>query len=194
MRKSSWFGSKKIDPSKFQELGRVDSPQDTYIFHEVIGKGAFGYVYRGVDKRTSEEVAIKIVDMEQNDDDVKDILGEIAILQQCGCDFVTRYFGSYLVKSELWIVMEYLSGGSVKSLMKPRPLEDKYISIILRGTLQGLDYLHKQGNIHRDVKADNLLVAGDGRVKLADFSISAERRSLVKKKIFCHWYSLLDGP
>jgi len=85
--------------------------------------------------------------------------------------------------------MEYLAGGSVKSLMKPRPLEDKYISIILKGILQGLDYLHKQGNIHRDVKADNLLVSADGKVKLADFSISAERRSLAKKR-----FSIIGTP
>ena len=67
--------------------------------------------------------------------------------------------------------------------MKPRPFEDKYIAVVLRDVLQGLVYIHKLGKIHRDIKADNLLVSKDGYVKLADFSISTSLNSAKRHSI-----------
>jgi serine/threonine protein kinase len=65
---------------------------------------------------------------------------------------VTRYEGSWLRGTELWIVMEYLSGGSCGDLLKPGVFREEYIAIILRELLKGLEYLHGEGKLHRDIK------------------------------------------
>ena len=74
------------------------------------------------------------------------------MLSQCESDHVTKYFGSYLKGTKLWIVMEFLAGGSILDLMKPGPLEEQYVAIVLRELLRALDYLHAEGKIHRDIK------------------------------------------
>lgn len=65
---------------------------------------------------------------------------------------MTKYYGSYAKGAELWIVMEFCSGGSCADLMKPGKIEEEYIAIIVRELLLGLDYLHSDKKLHRDVK------------------------------------------
>jgi serine/threonine protein kinase len=65
---------------------------------------------------------------------------------------VYRYHGSFLKGSHLWIVMEYCSGGSCSDLMKPGVFREEYIAIICRELLKGLEYLHNEGKLHRDIK------------------------------------------
>jgi serine/threonine-protein kinase 24/25/MST4 len=127
------------------------NPEEIYTLQERIGKGAFGAVYKAIDKRTGTPVAVKVIDFEDAEDEIEDIQQEIAVLSQCDSNYVTRYYGSYLKDTKLWIVMEFLGGGSVLDLMKPGPLDEKYVCIILREVLKGLEYLHGEGKIHRDV-------------------------------------------
>lgn len=68
--------------------------------------------------------------------------------------FLHRYHGSWLKGSNLWIVMEYCSGGSCSDLMKPGRLREDYIAIVMRELLKGLEYLHAQGKLHRDIKGE----------------------------------------
>lgn len=110
-----------------------------------------------VDKRTGESVAIKIIDVENAEDEVDDIIQEIAILSELKSPYVTKYHGSYLKGSHLWIVMEYCSGGSCQGLLQPGPIHEEYIAIILRELLKGLEYLHSDKKLHRDIKGNQFL-------------------------------------
>ena len=97
-------------------------------------------------------MAIKVIDIESAEDEVEDIIQEIAILSELQSPFVTKYHGSYARGAELWIVMEFCSGGSCADLMKPGLMGEDYIAIIVRELLLGLDYLHSDKKLHRDIK------------------------------------------
>lgn len=121
-----------------------------------------------------------LADLEDSDDDISEIQQEIASLAQCDSEYVTRYYGSFVVAYKLWIVMEYLAGGSCLDLLKPGPFSEAHIAVICRELLLGLDYLHSEGTIHRDIKAANVLLSSSGKVKLADFGVAAQLTSTLR--------------
>ncbi|ONM57588.1 Protein kinase superfamily protein [Zea mays] len=176
---------------------------------DLIGCGSFGDVYKGFDKELNKEVAIKVIDLEEAEDDIEDIqkvvvspcalycmLGchrstypvdtEISVLSQCRCPYITDYYGSYLHQTKLWIVMEYMAGGSVADLLQAGPpLDEMSIACILRDLLHAIEYLHSEGKIHRDIKAANILLTESGDVKVADFGVSAQlTKTMSRRKTF----------
>ncbi|KAG6911279.1 hypothetical protein DXG01_002118 [Tephrocybe rancida] len=145
---------------------RNQDPEELYVKQDRIGKGSFGEVYKGYDKRTQKTVAIKIIDLESAEDEIEDIQQEIQILSQLDSPHVTKY----------------CSGGSCSDLMKPGVFREEYIAIIVRELLRGLEYLHTEGKLHRDIKAANILLSAGGEVKLADFGVSGQLSGTLSAK------------
>ncbi|PWW72796.1 Pkinase-domain-containing protein [Tuber magnatum] len=149
---------------------------------EELGSGSFGVVYKAIEKESGTVVAIKHIDLESSEDDIQEIQQEISVLSTCASPFVTQYYGSFVRGYKLWIVMEYLAGGSCLDLLKPGPFSEAHIAILMRELLLGLDYLHRENKIHRDIKAANVLLSGTGQVKLADFGVAAQLSSLKSQR------------
>ena len=87
---------------------------------ECVGKGSYGAVYKGIEKSTGTVVALKIINLDTEDDDVEDIQREVNLLTQLrGAEKnnITQYYGCYLEGPRVWIVMDFASGGSVRTLV-----------------------------------------------------------------------------
>ncbi|KAG6689323.1 hypothetical protein I3842_11G169000 [Carya illinoinensis] len=166
--------------------GLVEAAGTRFSSLELIGRGSFGDVYKGFDKELNKEVAIKVIDLEESEDEIEDIQKEISVLSQCRSLYITEYYGSHLHQTKLWIIMEYMAGGSVADLLQSGPpLDEMSIACILRDLLHAIEYLHNEGKIHRDIKAANILLTENGDVKVADFGVSAQlTRTISRRKTF----------
>ncbi|KAI7898612.1 kinase-like domain-containing protein [Cokeromyces recurvatus] len=141
-----------------------------------VGKGAYGSVYMGINTQTNKVIAIKILNLDTEEDDVDDIQREISLLSQlthARSQNITPYYGCFLNGTKLWIIMDYAAGGSVRTIIKSGNIEEKYIAVITREILLALSYLHKNQIIHRDIKAANILLTAEGNVQLCDFGVAA---------------------
>ncbi|ODV87864.1 hypothetical protein CANARDRAFT_193653 [[Candida] arabinofermentans NRRL YB-2248] len=154
---------------------------DQFQMYEELGRGAFGVVYRAKDKVAGIDVAIKQVDLESSDE-IKEIQQEIKILSTCNTDHVTKYYGCFLKGSKLWIIMEYLGGGSCSDLLTAGPFSEEVIGLIMFQLLQALVYLHENGKIHRDFKAANVLISNTGVVKIGDFGVATQLSNNMSKR------------
>ncbi|KAK9375229.1 kinase-like domain-containing protein [Lipomyces chichibuensis] len=149
-----------------------------YRRDEIIGRGNFGVVYKGYNNVEKKVVAIKVLNLDTAEDEVKDVRHEIALLselKQGDAQNIVRYHGSHLVGSRLWIIMDYCAGGSVRTLqLAMGKIEERFTQVIVRESLIALSYIHKAGIIHRDIKAANILIKNDGGVQLCDFGVAAQ--------------------
>lgn len=175
MRKNS--SSSEANGSSSLGLQRPDNYDVTSVFKrtEVIGTGKFGVVYKGYHAHTKQVYAIKVLNLDSDEDEVEDVQREVQFLASMKqTPNITHYYGSYLKDTTLWIIIEYCAGGSLRTLLRPGKIDEKYIGIIMREVLIALKYIHKDNVIHRDIKAANVLITNEGHVKLCDFGVAAQ--------------------
>ncbi|KAG8532777.1 uncharacterized protein KY384_002655 [Bacidia gigantensis] len=138
-----------------------------------IGQGASGGVFTAYEINTGKCVAIKQMNLEQQPK--KDlIINEILVMKDSKHKNIVNFMDSYLRTGELWVIMEYMEGGSLTDVVTFNLMTEGQIAAVCRETLNGLQHLHSKGVIHRDIKSDNILLAQDGNIKLTDFGFCAQ--------------------
>ncbi|KAH9256932.1 hypothetical protein BASA81_004753 [Batrachochytrium salamandrivorans] len=151
-----------------------------YEILEEIGAGSFATVRKGVNRKTQEEVAVKIVLRRQFEFEPakwKDQLKEIDMLKRVDHESCVRLLDTYEVPDALYIVMEFVSGGELfDRILKHGKLQDDEARVFTRRLLEAVQYLHLQGIVHRDLKPENILCVHCDvnclHVKVADFGVA----------------------
>eukprot|EP00850_Spirogloea_muscicola_P021850 SM000265S09771 [mRNA] locus=s265:128209:135061:+ [translate_table: standard] len=148
-----------------------------YRLLESVGQGVSATVYKALCIPLGNEVvAVKCLDLERCSGTLEEVRKETQVMSLLHHPNLVRAHCSFAVGQFLWVVMPFCAGGSCLSIMKsafPDGFEEAVIATVLKDTLKGLEYLHKHGHIHRDVKAGNILIDSMGNVKLADYGVSA---------------------
>ncbi|XP_016203432.1 probable serine/threonine protein kinase IREH1 [Arachis ipaensis] len=148
---------------------------DDFEIIKPISRGAFGRVFLAKKRTTGDLFAIKVLkkaDMIRKNA-VESILAERDILITVRNPFVVRFFYSFTCRENLYLVMEYLNGGDLYSLLRNLGcLDEEVARVYIAEVVLALEYLHSLRVVHRDLKPDNLLIAHDGHIKLTDFGLS----------------------
>ncbi|KAJ6238182.1 mtk1/mekk4 [Anaeramoeba flamelloides] len=141
----------------------------------VLGKGAFGVVYKGMHLETGEFVAIKGIPLKNiPKKELEDVMLEIKLLKKLKNRYIVKYMGSEKTNTHLYIFLEFIESGSLQqNLKKFGKFPEKLVAIYIEQTLKGLVYLHDQGVVHRDIKGANILTTKGSNIKLTDFGVSA---------------------
>ncbi|CAI6333940.1 unnamed protein product [Periconia digitata] len=177
--------------TKLREVVSKDKPLDSYNKQKKIGQGASGSVYVARIRETATsptarrllqengpraQVAIKQMDLRAQPRKEL-IVNEIIVMKDSKHPNIVNFLDAFLTEDqlELWVVMEFMEGGALTDVIDNNPsISEDQIATICLETCQGLEHLHRQNIIHRDIKSDNVLLDGRGNVKITDFGFSAK--------------------
>jgi len=140
---------------------------------EFSGKGGFGRVFGAKDTTTKRHVAIKKLP-HVTERDKRNNWCEIGFLATCKHPNIVRFLGAWEMTDEVWIVMEFLEGGTLHEAIKVHQFCERHIAYIAREVLKALDFLHSNKFVHRDLKSANVMMSIDGEIKLIDFGLCAD--------------------
>ena len=164
--------------ARLKQICTEGDPRDVYKDLTKIGQGASGGVFTGYERGTNRLVAIKQMNLEQQPK--KDlIINEILVMKDSSHPNIVNFIDSFLVSGELWVIMEFMEGGSLTDVVTFNIMSEGQIASICRETLKGLQHLHSKGVIHRDIKSDNILLSLDGNIKLSKLRCLPRFYSLV---------------
>ncbi|GIZ44363.1 hypothetical protein CKM354_000756300 [Cercospora kikuchii] len=183
--------AKSMTQTLLRHAERQGTTPPPYEFLELIGKGAFGRVFKCLDKQTNNLVAVKIISIDESDwsnsmngdptQTISEFKKEVSTLRQLkdnNAKNVNVIHDAFDWHSQLWIVSDYCTGGSVRTLMRPfekngKPigLPEHYIIPIARELAIGIKSMHELQIIHRDIKCANVYITETGDIQLGDFGI-----------------------
>lgn len=174
-------------PSDDDSNSVTDEFKDMYEMGEFLGRGHFSQVFKATHKRTGQVFAVKCL---KNDDLTKEgremLVAEVGALNRLKHQNVISHHGFYSEGDSYYLVLDYCDGGGLERVLKDgKSLPDAQAKRVIRQVLSALEYCHSMGQIHRDVKAENILLSHELdtvngantdslHVKLADFGLSEE--------------------
>ena len=134
---------------------------DKYTICEELGRGAFGQVFKGIDTKTGQFVAIKQLALTGASQEVlSGIMSEIELLKNLNHRHIVQYIGSFKTRMHLYVILEYMEDGALSGIIKPNRFgvfPESLAAVYIAQVLGGLAYLHAQGVVHRDIKGANIL-------------------------------------
>mmetsp|Transcript_38618 Transcript_38618/g.97227 ORF Transcript_38618/g.97227 Transcript_38618/m.97227 type:complete len:1150 (-) Transcript_38618:172-3621(-) len=187
--------SPRPDPERTER--RVSSseedPLEKFEIQSVLGEGAYGKVLQAFHKESGFTVALKTISVKEQEQQ-DDIEGEIRILSVARHPNIVQYYGCWKRPESISVLMELCEYGSILDVRKlVGSFTEIQVVAILEGVLKGLDYLHSNSIIHRDMKGQNILCAKEGLVKLADFGVSQKLDS-AQEALTCVGTPLFMSP
>uniref|UniRef100_A0A182QUV8 Protein kinase domain-containing protein n=1 Tax=Anopheles farauti TaxID=69004 RepID=A0A182QUV8_9DIPT len=183
LKKVFHLGSGEAKKKRIFNNIRMDTdPADFWDMIGELGDGAFGKVYKAQSKETRQLAAAKMCTLE-DEENLSDHMVEIDILSEIKHPNIVGLYEAFSIDDKLWMLIEYCDGGALDSIMVEleKPLTEAQIAYVCKHMCAGLNHLHKNKVIHRDLKAGNVLLTMDGGVKLADFGVSAKNKHTMQK-------------
>ncbi|KAF0980275.1 hypothetical protein FDP41_013489 [Naegleria fowleri] len=167
--------SEKKSKKKKDKKDKVKTIGNKYRLGETLGRGGFGVVYKAYNMDTGEFVAVKRITVKKcSKEQIETIHTEINLLKKLKHNRIVRYIDHIPSKSKLYIVIEFVETGSLLDIVqKYGNMKENVVCKYVAQVLEGLQYLHSEGVIHRDIKGANILTTKEGDIKLADFGVAA---------------------
>ncbi|KAG0473865.1 hypothetical protein HPP92_015722 [Vanilla planifolia] len=166
---------------------------DRYLKREQLGEGTYGMVFKAIDTKTGKTVAIKKIRLGNYKEGINfTALREIKLLKEIKDPNIIELIDAFPHKGNLHLVFEFMES-DLEAVIRDKNivLSPADIKSYIQMTLKGLAYCHKKWILHRDMKPNNLLIASDGQLKLADFGLARIFGSPDRKfthQVFARWY------
>lgn len=180
------YDSDALDPSIIPRGGEdllSDSTDLKKMYKNLqqAGRGGFGSVF--VAKSTIDKCDIAIKKLPHTTKKMKRTnFNEIGFLNSCKHSNIVKYYRSHLIDDEIWLVMEYMQGGTLAEAVERYSFAESSVAYVAREILRALDYLHNHSLVHRDLKSANVMLTVEGKIKLIDFGLCVD---FTQRKL-CH--------
>src|SRR3990167_2624017 len=175
---SAAFTNLRSSSTDYRNRSNSISENITWKKGQLLGNGGYGSVYLGL-LETGEIIAVKQIEFADCGNDptfqlkLMEAKKEIEIMKRLRHEHTVQYLGSQTQGNVISIFLEYVSGGSIRKLLNTfGKFTESIVRVYTRQILLGLEYLHTNRVIHRDIKGANILVDTCGSIKLADFGCS----------------------
>lgn len=150
------------------------NPMRLFRNAELIGQGGFGAVYVMVSDETKTQVAVKKMP-HSNSKEIRENSWEVGLTLNCQHENVVELYKCYVWEDELWMVMEYLEGGSIADAVATvGAFSEETTAYVAAGVLKALVFMHDRHIVHRDLKSANVMLRSDATVKIIDFGLGRD--------------------